>query len=107
MATEQHARSNQIAATLDRNKIPQATLAKLSGLSQPGICLYLNGKRGLTLDAQIAVLRAVRFLCELAEESKAPIDFSNIDALWPLWLEHQRLEREEQLIGLANEEQTT
>ena len=103
--TTQHARPREVAELLTRHKIPQLTIARLIGRSQPALCLYLNGKRGLTLDTEVALLKVLRFLSELAEESKVPVDFSNIKKLRPLWLQHLRLESEAQLIELVDEQQ--
>ncbi len=101
---EQYASPYRIADTLARRGIPQATLAEFAGFSQPMLSMFLGGKRGLTLDAQTALFKALRFLTDLAQGTKVPVDFSNIEALRPLWREHLRLEREEELMGLANEQ---
>jgi hypothetical protein len=100
---EQHANPRRIAETLDRYNIPQATLARLSGFSQPMMSMFLGAKKGLGLDAQAALFKALRFLTDLSQGTKVPIDFSNVDALESLWREHLRLECETELIDLAHE----
>lgn len=105
MSIEQHANPRRVAETLDRYNIPQSTLAEFSGFSQPMLSLFLSDKKGLSLNAQLALFRALRWLTELGQETKVPVDFSNIEALRLLWREHLRLECETELIDLAGERQ--
>src|SRR5512135_1312024 len=95
---------NQIAVALDKYRIPQSTLAEFADLSQPSLSLYLAGKKGLSINSQLALLKGLDWLCSLARETKTPIDFSNVAALWPLWCSHLSAEAEAELTQLAAEQ---
>jgi hypothetical protein len=103
--TTQHARPREVAELLARHGIPQRTPAKLAGLSQPALSLFLSGQRGLSLSAQLSLLKALTWLIELARGSKLPINFADTERLRPLWFEHLRLESEAQVLELANKQQ--
>ncbi len=103
--TTLYARPREVAELLARNGIPQRTPSKLAGLSQAALSMFLSGQRGLSLDAQLSLLRVLAWLVELARESELPIDFADIERLRPLWLRHLRRESEAQLVELTNEQQ--
>ena len=64
---EQNVRPDRVNDALIKYKIPQRTVAELANFSQPALSMFLSGHRGLTLDSQIALLKALRWLRELAQ----------------------------------------
>jgi hypothetical protein len=104
--TIQHTRPRDVAELLARHKIPQSTLGEFGGISQTAISLFLSGQKGMGLNAQLRMLKALQWLVKLARESELPVDFSDVEKLRPLWLRHLRTESEAQLVELnANEQQ--
>lgn len=97
----QHISPRDTAERLRDLGCQQNTLFEFAGISPALGSHWLTGKRGLSLEAQLAVNKVLRFMTELADSRDVPIDFSNVEAIRPHW--EAFLAREEDVIKLAFE----
>ena len=106
MPVEQHVSPRHIAARLQRLGVPQATLAEFADVSPTQISLWFSGERGLSTDAQVAVLRAMKFFDEMAEEA-AEVDlsfnFADVPGLQKRWTKFLRVRAEAEIIRTREE----
>ena len=103
MPIDQHVKPWRIEARMKRLSVPQTALAEYADLSTPLISLWFAGERGLSLDAQLAVLRAMEFFEEVAASTDVPVDFGNEEGLRPRWRKFLRLRAEREVIRTAGE----
>lgn len=82
---EQHVSPRRTQQRMDRLGITQATVCEFADIQPPAFSRWLAGERGLSLDAQGSVIRAMKFFEQLAEGSDTPIDFNNTPAIQKHW----------------------
>lgn len=93
----------RIVRQLDALGVPHFCLAALIGIGAPGFSLWLSYRRGMSVEAQSAVLEVMQFLKELKETSKVPVDFSAPELLKPLLDDWRRMRTESEVIRTETE----
>ena len=90
---------------LERLKLPQRTLAELSDgdLSESTLSMFINGRRGLSLQVQETVFEILRFCRELQTTSHVPVDFGNTAAIKKLWGEFRTASSADAVVRGAKE----
>jgi hypothetical protein len=100
---EQHVSPRRIASQLKRLNAPQNVFAEYADIGASQVCLFLAGERRLSIDAQLAVLKAMQFFEWVAGQVGGPVDFSNTTALAKYWKQFVRLHTENEVIRTNDE----
>jgi transcriptional regulator with XRE-family HTH domain len=92
---------------LGKHDIPQKTFARLGGISDAMLSLFLSGEKGLSYEVQDDFLIAMEFVRELVAKSPAPVDFRKTDEIVALFQDFKAKRLESNVLRRGREGDST
>ena len=97
-------RAKDIIRRRTKLNAPQFAVAHFSDISEPLLSLVESGRKMLSHEAQNSIALTLRFFEHLAEQhAPTPVDFSNIEALEPLFKQFKKDSSAKEVVRTSKE----